>query len=147
MKFKKVVALVIIQMALGCLVYGQFPVGKNIRVAKNELKLYLKSKGFTYLKEGYSGDTYETLLFSEEFKIFLMKNYYDNVTHITINTFKESIMERLKGAFIYPKWLYMGEFPNAENEIESVFFFKDYRIRWDHSPGIYQFVVSSKEGY
>lgn len=121
--------------------YSQFPVGKNMKIAVTELKQFLKTKGYNFLKTYDNDNNLERLDYSEEFSIMVGKNLYENVSYININTFKKKIFERLKTTFNFTSWTYVGELPNIDGELESIYLYKNYRIRIPHSDGSFQFIV------
>lgn len=125
--------------------FCQFPIGENIKKSEKELKQFLKSKGFTFLKKGNSDKDLKILEYSDEFTIILGKNHYENVYYVNISTFRNKVMAKLKTAFSFSRWTYIGELPNAEGKNESFYYYKNYQIRMPHSNGLYQFIVKLKD--
>lgn len=120
--------------------YSQFPIGKNITTAKIEIKLYLKSKGFNFLRDHKLSENLEGLLYSDEFRVTLRINSFENIQSINFGANKIAVMNKLKKAFYFSDWNYKGEYPNALNEIESIYYYKNYKIRMDMQT--LQFVVT-----
>jgi hypothetical protein len=137
--------LTILLITLSMLCYSQFPIGRNVKSAKTEFINLLKLKGFHLLKQEEVDEDFDIAKFSEEFTVYFGKNSYENVYWITLSTFKKSIYEKLKNIFNFSSWVYIGEFPNKANEIESVYTYGRYRIRMPHPDGAFQFVVNLKD--
>lgn len=125
--------------------YTQLPVGKNIKTAKSEITEFLKSKGYHFLKSEKFENGVETLLFSEEFRIVLQKNSYDNVALININTLKKQLFARIKITFNFSQWSYIGEVLEGSNETGSIYAYKNYKIRIPQGLTNYQIIVKLDE--
>ena len=138
------VITIIILFCFSMPIYGQFPIGKNINTAETELKQYLKAKGFTFLKAFPADEKILRLDYSDEFTIIFGKNSYENVYYINMSTFKTKVMEKLKTAFHFNKWIYQYEEINGENgSNEVIYHYKEWKIRYIPHRTHFQFTVTS----
>ena len=139
---KSTIAFVAIFVAIHSTTFAQFPLGKNIDIAKIDIKSFLKKNGFTFLKEyplGKNNDIF-VISYSEEFRVTLQINGYENVTSINFISNKMSTFINLKNSLSFDKWKYIGESRDPiNNNIESLYHFKNFKIRMDTQSK--QFVV------
>ena len=83
----------LILLIFSSLCFGQMPIGKDIKVGTNEVKLFFKKKGLHLIKQEnktqkfqYREDNYTFLSYKEEMGILLYKNEYNNIKEISYYT-------------------------------------------------------------
>ena len=123
-----------------CLSMAQFPLGENVRAARAEIKNILKKGGYHFLEEHQLGKDLFVIAYAEEFRVTLDLNDYKNVEAINIIAKKTSTFLKLQKTFSFSDWTYIGDIKNQLNETESLYHFRDYKIRMDVKSR--QFVVA-----
>lgn len=117
------ITLMILGLIFSNILFSQIPIGKDIEKGKTELITFMKSNGFTFLKETkaeamkynketekgdiHTGNFYYQILFKEEVEVKIYFNKYENINEVYIFPEKEQNKNKILQILKFKNWEFL----------------------------------------